>query len=255
MTERGYLTLFSMRGASLRLHWSLPLGMLVFGGLRVAPAFWFGFFLLVLIHELGHAFIVKAYGHRVLSVDVTGFGGLCRWSGSASVMERGLIAWGGVLAQAVLLAITFGVLLVVGAPKALWARELVSVFTYTNLWIIGLNLLPIPPLDGAEAWGFLRNLIKGAGFPRPGQRLRVRLNDDAPEPPHADAVVWRPGDRDPRFQRPVQQVWTKYRDSERPPPAAPKENGKGGNGKSGTSNDDLARMLKDIGDEAGRARR
>ncbi|HMR10449.1 MAG TPA: hypothetical protein PKA88_31950, partial [Polyangiaceae bacterium] len=112
MTERGYLTLFSMRGASLRLHWSLPLGMLVFGGLRVAPAFWLGFFLLVLIHELGHAFVVKAYGHRVLSVDVTGFGGLCRWSGSASVMERGLIAWNGVLAQAVLLTITFGMLLV-----------------------------------------------------------------------------------------------------------------------------------------------
>ena len=256
--DQGYLTLFRWRGVPLRLHWTLPLGMLVFGGLRVAPAFWLGFFLLVLFHEVGHALIVKIYGHRVLSVDVTGFGGLCRWSGSATVMERGLIAWGGVLAQALLLAVTFGVILVMGAPTELWARELISVFTWTNIWIIGLNLLPIPPLDGAEAWSFVRNLIRGGGFPRPARRIKVRHREDAPEAPHVDAVAWRPGDRDPRFRRPMQQVWTSSRDSERPPPAAPKgqarKKSNGANG-GGTSNEDLARMLKDIGDEAGRARR
>ncbi|MEZ4220517.1 MAG: hypothetical protein R3B13_06255 [Polyangiaceae bacterium] len=251
MAEAGYLTLFRLRGVPLRLHWTLPLGMLVFGGLRVAPAFWLGFFVLVLLHELGHAFIVRAYGHRVLSVDVTGFGGLCRWSGSATAMERGLIAWGGVLAQAVLLAVALGITLSVGAPKALWARELLSVFTWTNVWIIGLNLLPVPPLDGAEAWGFVRNLLRGAGFPRPVKRIRVTQGDGNADAPHVDAVAWKPPKGDPRFSRPMRQVWTRYRDSERPPPARENESSP----KGGTSNEDLARMLRKIGDDAGRARR
>jgi hypothetical protein len=34
----------------------------------------------------------------------------------------------------------------------------VDVFTRTNLWLIALNLLPVPPLDGAEAWPLLRHL-------------------------------------------------------------------------------------------------
>ena len=104
MLQNGYWTVGRVRGVPVRLHWTIPLGALLFGGGRFVPAFWFAFFLIVLVHEFGHALVVQYYRHRVVSIDVTGFGGLCHWSGSPTRFERAAIAWGGVLAQAVLLA-------------------------------------------------------------------------------------------------------------------------------------------------------
>ena len=78
MMDRGYLTIARLGGTSFRLHWTLPLGALFFSGFRFAPVFWLAFFGLVFVHELGHASLVKIFGHRVVAVDITGFGGLCR---------------------------------------------------------------------------------------------------------------------------------------------------------------------------------
>jgi chorismate mutase len=33
--------------------------------------------------------------------------------------------------------------------------ELLDVFLWSNLMLIGFNLLPVPPLDGVEAWGVI----------------------------------------------------------------------------------------------------
>jgi Zn-dependent protease len=179
----GSLTLFRVAGIPIRAHWTLPLGALFFSGFRFAPAFWLAFFLLVLIHELGHAALVKAFRLRVIGIDITGFGGLCHWSGSATIAERGAIAWGGVLAQAVLFVVTFGALLVFGRPHTLFAAEIASVFTYTNGYLMLLNLIPLPPLDGAEAWKFVGYLVRGGRFPRIGGGSSVGRSFSPPPAP------------------------------------------------------------------------
>ena len=217
MLERGYLTIGRLRGIPIRLHWTIPLGALLFSGFTFAPAFWVGFFLLALIHELGHATVVRAYGHQVLKVDVTGFGGMCHWFGNASRMERGAIAWGGVLAQLALLGVSVAVLALTGGAHSRWSLELASVFVRTNVWIMLLNLLPIPPLDGAEAWRFVADLIRGNPFPRP--RWLRRRPPTRPSPPPCQA----------------------------PPPAKTEEDAAAAR--------KLAEALRDIGDAAGRARR
>lgn len=61
------------------------------------------------------------------------------------------IAWGGVAAQALLLAVAAPVSSA-GLLTDPFALRLLSVFTSTNLLLIGLNLLPIPLLDGSRAW-------------------------------------------------------------------------------------------------------
>jgi Zn-dependent protease len=189
MLERGYLRIGSVRGVPVRLHWTLPLGALVFSGFRFAPVFWFAFFFLVFIHELGHAVLVQRFGHRATSIEITGFGGLCRWNGHASALERAAIAWGGVAAQAALGLSTVLVLLVAGRPSHPALAELAYVFTWTNLWLVGINLLPFPPLDGAEAWKLpalarharigdaLRNLLPRRRQGRRADRAVVDLND------------------------------------------------------------------------------
>jgi Zn-dependent protease len=152
MFRTGYLTVARLRGIPIRLHWSIPVGAFVFGRFQIVPGFWLGFFLLILIHELGHAALVRRYRLSVEAVDVHGLGGLCRYSGYPSDLERAVIAWGGVLAQAALLGVTWATLWLLGPPTTAFGADLVYAFTTGNLIIGALNLLPVPPLDGAEAW-------------------------------------------------------------------------------------------------------
>lgn len=152
--KSGYLWIGKLRGAGIRIHWSVPLGVLAFTGFRLAPGAWLGFVLLILVHELGHALaVITARGLRLTAVDVLGFGGLCRFEGYPTPARRVLVAWGGVLAQAVLLAATAIALAVLGRPASPFVDDLAGVFTRVNGWVILVNLLPIPPLDGVEAWG------------------------------------------------------------------------------------------------------
>jgi Zn-dependent protease len=158
MFDSGYWTVARFRGAPIRLHWTIPLGALLFSGLRFAPAFWAAFFGLILIHEIGHALFVRAFHHRVHAIDVMGFGGTCHWSGAASPLQRAGIAWGGIVAQGVVLIVTLIALKVFGPPANMALAEVADVFTRSNLWLMALNLLPLPPLDGAEAWPLFRHL-------------------------------------------------------------------------------------------------
>ena len=150
--ENGFLHIGRFRGVPVRMHVFTPLGALFFSAFRFEPGAWLGFVLIILLHEIGHALLVMRYGLGVSSIDLHAYGGATRWSGRATDHQRSVIAWGGVLAQAVLFAATTAVVGVVGPPRSLFGHELVYVFTTTNLWLMALNLIPFPPLDGAEAW-------------------------------------------------------------------------------------------------------
>jgi hypothetical protein len=188
----GFWRVASWHGVPIRLHWTLPLGMLLLGGFKIRPLFWLAFFVLVLVHELGHAFWVKRFGHKVHQLDITGFGGSCTWSGDASPVERSLIAWGGVMAQALLLAVA--VILTVIFGLGFLRTSLGYAWTTTNIFLIILNLIPIRPFDGAEAWKIF-SALKRHGWPSaaktpkkrrarrvrgPGERDQGRADADAP---------------------------------------------------------------------------
>jgi stage IV sporulation protein FB len=213
--DSGFWTIARWRGAPIRLHWTIPVGAVLFSGLRFAPAFWGAFFGLILIHELGHAALVRYFKHRVHAIDVMGFGGLCHWSGAATPFQRASIAWGGVFAQAVVLAGTWIALILLGPPRSMAVAEVVDVFTRANLWLIALNLLPVQPLDGAEAWPLFRHLKDG------WKNRRKR-----PKAPKRRASVPVGGPRDSAPQ------------GSEPPP-----------------NPEVADMLRRIAEEARRARR
>jgi Zn-dependent protease len=166
----GYLQVGRWNGAPVRLHWTLPLGALVLGQGRFAPGFWLGFVLIVLIHEVGHALVVRRQRHRVVSIDVHALGGVCRWAGDATPIQRARVAWGGVEAQMVALVVAVVATRVLGAPRTSFARDLAEAFIYPNLWLIALNLIPVPPLDGAEAWK-LPGLLRARAA---AQRARAR---------------------------------------------------------------------------------
>jgi Zn-dependent protease len=170
--ERGGLNVGRIFGVQLRLHWSTALGPLVFTGLRFDTVDWACFFGLLLAHELGHVIAVKAAGARPTLVEVTGYGGRCQWRGDVSPSGRAAIAWGGVLAQLALLAAALAYVSVFGIPLSHVAVRAFSTLTDANLWLIAVNLVPLPVLDGLEAWRLpillgraLRGSKAGAAMP------------------------------------------------------------------------------------------
>lgn len=153
MFETGYLTVARWKGTPIRVHWTTPIGMLLFGRFAFVPGFWLGYLLLVGLHEMGHAFLARRMGLRAHSIEIHALGGQCRFGGaSISPWQHAVVAWGGVLAQAVLLVIAVAVMLFAPLPPVAFVYELLSALVYTNLWLMALNLLPMPPLDGAQAW-------------------------------------------------------------------------------------------------------
>jgi hypothetical protein len=173
MFSSGYWTLGRVRGAPVRVHWTAPLGAFVFTGFSIAPALWVGFFVLVVLHELGHAAIVRRFGYEVVAVRVHAFGGDCVWSGDATRAEIAAVAWGGVFAQAAIWVVASLVVLFAGAPSSPLLGALALTFTSTNARIIVFNLIPIPPLDGYRAWPLLPMLWESWQEQRAYQRERA----------------------------------------------------------------------------------
>src|SRR3954469_24579295 len=101
--QNGFLVIGHWRKVPIRVHWTMPFGALLLSRFRFAPVVWAAFFVLVLIHEIGHAFVVQRVRATAIAVEVHAFGGLCRWQGDVTPLARAAIAWGGVWAQMVAL--------------------------------------------------------------------------------------------------------------------------------------------------------
>jgi len=150
--SRGAWILGRYRGAPVRLHWTVVLGALFFGGFRWAPGGWLAFALVILVHELGHAVLVARYRHRVMAIDVHGLGGECSYQGEVTDWQRSVIAWGGVLAQSGLLVGAAALRLLGAWPAAPLFHDLLAWFLWPNALNMAFNLAPVAPLDGSRAW-------------------------------------------------------------------------------------------------------
>jgi hypothetical protein len=181
MFDTGYWTVGRVRGVKVRVHWSAPIGAFFFTGFSMNPLLWAGFLFLVVVHELGHAAIVRRFGYHVTGVRIHGFGGDCPWEGDATFAEVCTVAWGGVLAEGVLGIATLIALLAFGTPSSPILAALAFTFTWTNVRMILFNLLPIPGFDGYHAWQLLPILWQGRKERLAYQRDRVarRKAEDA----------------------------------------------------------------------------
>lgn len=183
---QGSLIIAHVRGAPVRIHWTTLLGALMFTRLSLNPGKWAAYFLLVVAHELGHAALVWRSGYQVTAIDVNALGGLCRWQGNPTSKEVAVIAWGGVLAQAAILLAAVMVLVFVGGPLPWFLDGFVDVLIWVNAWMIMINLMPIAPLDGAEAWQLIPILAAERGVAPPWGGSKGR----GPERPWSRSAEW-----------------------------------------------------------------
>jgi Zn-dependent protease len=146
-------------GIPIHADWTLLLGVLVVAGFAgLTASTWFGYVLVILVHELGHAALVRRYGFHPTLIFLHGFGGECEYEGDPTAREVSAIAWGGVLGQAVLFAAVFLPIHFGLVPPAVTTSGFAAVTIGSNVFIAAFNLLPISGLDGEHAWRLFRNV-------------------------------------------------------------------------------------------------
>jgi Zn-dependent protease len=158
----GYFTIARWRGIPIKIHITAPLGAIVWTGgspslVRIAA-----FILMIVLHELGHAVLMRRYRMRVLQITVHAMGGECWGQGHVTPTQDAVVSWGGVWAQGLLALAVWGWTLMV-PPSTKMAFDLVDMFTHYNLYNAAFNLLPVPPLDGSKAWKLIPLLWKRQG--------------------------------------------------------------------------------------------
>jgi Zn-dependent protease len=175
---KGALRIGGWRGVPVSIHWSAPIGFLLFFGFQVRPVGWLVLAAILLIHEWGHAVLVRRFGLMVYSIVLTGTGGECTWAGHARPTERAIIAWGGVLGQLPLLLVGLAGSALLHAKSPVLLLEATSTLVSVNLMLIGFNLLPIPGLDGWQAWRlFAPSNLRGLGTSARRVFLRRRARE------------------------------------------------------------------------------
>jgi stage IV sporulation protein FB len=171
--------LMKWRGVPVVLSWTVLLGLPWFyyrhhGLVGMATAF-VCFFFLMLIHELGHAAMAKWRRVPVIGIQLYIMHGLCRHEEPRRESDAIWIAWGGVAAQGVVLLLAIAVselLQRLAFILYLDARPALEVLIATNLFLIVMNLVPVPPLDGAIAWRVVPKVW--ARMPKPSVKRWLR---------------------------------------------------------------------------------
>src|SRR5688500_1061908 len=105
----GWFPLGRRADVPTRVHFSTPIVCALFSSMSFEPIRWVGVLTIILVHELGHAAVVRRVGAQPIGIDIHGFGGFCWWRGDPTPLERSFIAWGGVLGQGVLLVAAIAV--------------------------------------------------------------------------------------------------------------------------------------------------
>jgi len=113
------------------------------------------YLVLILAHEIGHALVAQSKGIRVFSLHVSAFHGRCISETPESLNSHVAVAWGGIAAQLVLLLVALMFAYTMDLSPDFTRKFLSAAFFVWipyNIFLIFMNLLPLPGLDGAVAW-------------------------------------------------------------------------------------------------------
>ena len=169
LTQSGptpYDVRFPLLGFPVRVHPGFWFAALVLGGNRPpdAAAVWVAVVLVsVLVHELGHAVLQRAFGGRP-AITLYAFGGVASAVGVRDSWWRNVaVSLAGPAAGFALAGAVYGAIVAFGQPGAPLGRLAAADLLWVNVVWGVVNLAPIWPLDGGRV---ARELIGLVASPR-----------------------------------------------------------------------------------------
>lgn len=145
----------TLLGFPLRIAWTFWLVVVLFSwqmrGLEFILASMALIVVSIWVHEMGHALAARSCGQQVDEIILYALGGLCVYSGGWLSPRKDIwISFAGPAAGFALCAISGVLLFTIGMQTS----ALVYFFLYNGFWmnlfINGMNLLPVFPLDGGQ---------------------------------------------------------------------------------------------------------
>ena len=153
-----------IRGVDTYVHWTVFLvAAIILAGvlrdpgltLRGLAAYWG----VLLIHETGHLIAAQRLECPVFSIELYPIFGFTTFGTPRSRLDHCVIAWAGVLAQAVIAIPLVLWVAVFGYSRFQAVNMLFAILGYFSLASAAFNLLPIRRLDGSIAWGIFPALL------------------------------------------------------------------------------------------------
>jgi Zn-dependent protease len=166
--RRGTIRLFSVSGIEVFLHWSWFVVAAFEIGSRASSysspgwniAEYLTLFLIVMLHEFGHALACRQVGGTADRIVLWPLGGVAYVN---PPMRPGAVLWSIVAGPLVNVALIPVLAILVGLSKSMgWAQEMPNAYLFLrtvlaiDLGLLAFNVLPIYPLDGGKiVWSLL----------------------------------------------------------------------------------------------------
>lgn len=156
-----------VRSVDVYVHWTVFLiaGIMIYLAIRrpwvtlAAGASWMA---VILLHECGHMIVAQKKGCAVSAIELYPIHGRCYFHEPWSRLDHCMIAWGGVLAQAIVAVPILLLVTVFGYSQCEPLNAALAIFGGFSLVVAAFNLLPIARMDGTIAWGIIPELIQRA---------------------------------------------------------------------------------------------
>jgi len=158
---------FAVFGVPVRLHFTflILLAFLVTAGLvskgsaALQILILIVLFLCVLLHELGHAVVARAFGVPTLEIILYPVGGIAKLQSQPTPKAELVIAVAGPAVNVIIAILLFLTTHFLAMDKAF--LEVVQEIATDNLYLAGFNMLPAYPMDGGRVLRSLLVLWKG----------------------------------------------------------------------------------------------
>jgi Zn-dependent protease len=162
-----FIKLFNIFGKPVYFHWPIVFVFLYFAlkhkGIDIALGA-ISYLLLLLVHEIGHAYYVNKLGYKLSYISIYPIHGSCHFLYDPNFPIHPLISAGGLIFQAALLVLwvaILGVLDVLGFDRYIYMLNPVThAFVLLNVITLIINSLPMQGLDGHTLWPVLIRAFK-----------------------------------------------------------------------------------------------
>ena len=126
-------------------------------------------FVSVLVHEMGHALAARRAGAGA-EITLVWFGGYTRYVANVSARRRLWISAAGVVYQVAMAAVVWLLIQQGLFADTFVPRRIAEAFVFFNLFMAGVNLIPVGGMDGGAILGSLLEMLR---VPRPKLVLLV----------------------------------------------------------------------------------